>query len=237
MIRINLLDESKMSIQLNEASSSDEKTTSLQAPWFKSWLILGSSIAGFLWILYFGYYWFMIRSPLNTIVEELAIHQKTLDILKPEVAENEVLGKKKEEVKAECDEYEKFINSKKNWARVLNVLSDELPEEIVFKKLEVFVKPYQMKHRTAGGGLALDFVDCFVVEIEMEIREEFQAKVSAYMRKIQENPWIKAILVGIEDSGMNWDQSQNIFATRVDLFFLKSEPSRDENSLSVGKPS
>jgi hypothetical protein len=207
--------------------SQEEKTT-LGSPWFKNGLIFGTSIAGFLWILYFGYYWFMIHGPLNAMAEKLAICQKTLDVLTPEVAQNEVLNKKKVVLKAECDEYEKFIHSKKNWARVLNILSDELPDEILFKNLEMSVKPYRMKRKAVGGELALDFVDCFLVAIEMEIQEEFQAKVNAYMKKIQENPWIKTILAGVEDSGMNWDRSQSIFATRVDLFFLKSGLSQEQ---------
>ncbi len=224
MIRVNLLDETQIVKAFHQNPELDEQTIQWSLPWFKNWIILGPLIAGFLLVLYLGYYRVAIHAPLNKVLENLAANQKVLDTLKPQIIENEALSKEWTIIKKEFDEYEKFLNTKKNWARVLNILSDELFDEIVFKKLEVTSRPYQKKRKTPGGGLVLDSIDCVVIGVEMDIPEDFQAKMSLYMKKIRENLWIKTFLVGMEDSGMNWNQSQKVFSTRMEMFFVKSFP-------------
>ena len=221
MIKLNLMDEAEIARNLQQSGGFSVSSNSASKR--PNWFVMGPAIAAVLYLCFLGYYFVAIKGPLSEMVVEVQDCDKKLATLKPKAAETREIQKKLEDIKKVATEFEKFLNSKKNWAKVLNVLSDELPEEVVFEGLAISDGTYSKKVKS-DKGLSTANLKCDILKVDISVSAEAQAKVSSYEKKLKTHPWLSSEVAGVESSGLVL-VNEKYYSSSITLYFEKLQES------------
>lgn len=219
MIKLNLLDDAEIQKNLQQAGAAGISVAG--GPKKINWFVLGPCIAGVVYLIFILYYIFGIKAPLSDIKTEVLDTQAKLTQLKPKAAETQKLEKELNELKKYNFEFEKFLINKQNWAKILNLLSDELPDEILFKSMSITDFKYTKKTKTDKGLLTVQ-IPCQVLKIDIEVPQEFQSKVAAYEKKLKTHKWLSTRVINVESTGLVLINEKN-YSSSLKLYFPKSQ--------------
>lgn len=183
MIRINLLDESEIpkggietdTVKIVGSGGSEQQ--------FKK--ILTGMIAGFAGVLlvYVLYYFFSVGGALGDLELEFAANAKKVGELEPKVNEYAALSAELEKLQSVKKEFDAFTSAKIEWARFLNIVSDELPEEVLVKNISTVTKKYKLKRKT-DEGLVTELVPAVAAVIQIQVSEEHQGRVNEFRKRL-----------------------------------------------------
>ncbi|MBN2143031.1 MAG: hypothetical protein JW774_00250 [Candidatus Aureabacteria bacterium] len=217
IVKLNLLDESEIPKETSSEMVSVEAVVTHAGG--KNWLIMGPAILAGIFLCYAFYYFFFVKMPLNKIRNEITVNENILSELKPQVAEAEEAAKKLDIIKNHVKEFEIFIHSKKSWSKILNVLSDEVPDEIIFTRITLSSGTYRKKNKT-DAGLLTTKLESDILKIDMEVPEAAQNVIPVYLKKLKNHPWLKTVLFAIESGGLALREKN--YATSFQLYFAKN---------------
>lgn len=223
MIKLNLLDDAEIQKNLQQAGAAGISVVG--GPKKINWFILGPCIAGVVYVIFILYYIFGIKAPLSDLKIEMNDSQSKLAQLKPKAAETQKLEKELLNLKTYNEEFEKFLFNKQNWAKILNILSDELPDEIVFQNISISDFKYTRKTKTDKGLLTVQ-IPCQVFKLDIEVPQEFQSKVAAYEKKLKSNKWLSEKVINIESTGLVLVNEKN-YSSSLKVYFQKT---KEENT-------
>jgi len=224
MINLNLLNEKDIPANLSSGKASVEKINYSGSK--KNKLLIIIPLVSF--VIYLGilaYYFFVVRAPLADLKDQIRSNKASLVKLTPQAEET---VKKEDELKilkVTLNEFESFLFTKNSWAHVLNILSNEVMDEIIFNKMEVAPGFFSKKERTKTGVLKKK-VPVIIMTLSLNIPEEFSNKISTYKKKLEHNKELKRVLYKIEDTGLS--ARKNSYSTSFKLFFIQS--SKDYNN-------
>ena len=219
MIKLNLLDDAEIQKNIQQAGAAGIAVAG--APKKINWFIAGPSIAALLYVFFILYYIFGIKAPLSEIKTEMQDTQTKLMQLKPKAAETQKLEKELADLKAYNAEFENFLVNKQNWAKILNILSDELPDEIIFQNISISDFKYTKKTKTDKGLLTVQ-IPCQVLKIDIEVPQEFQSKVASYEKKLKTHKWLSSRVINVEITGLVLVNEKN-YSSSLKLYFPKSQ--------------
>lgn len=219
MIKLNLLDDAEIQKNLQQAGAAGISVVG--APKKINWFILGPAIAGVVYLIFILYYLFGIKAPLSELKIEMQDTQTKLTQLKPKAAETQKLENELKNLKVYNGEFENFLVNKQNWAKILNILSDELPEEIIFQNISITDFKYTKKTKTDKGLLTVQ-IPCQVFKIDIEVPQEFQSKVAAYEKKLKTHKWLSNAVINVESTGLVLINEKN-YSSSLKLYFPKSQ--------------
>jgi len=219
MIRLNLLPENMIP---KDAASEAESGSETKKAFRVNWFILGPVLAAVLYLIYLGVFFGMIRGPLGRTKADVLSIEKQMNALKPKVSETESLEKELEELNAKLTEFNLFLGAKKNWARVLNILSDTLPDEVVFSSVSLKKGSFRRKVRTEEGGLTAENVDTDLLSVKVHVDEDSQSRIPEYMKRLRNDKWMAQWLGGSANTGMALSRGK--YVTQLELHFFEELP-------------
>jgi Tfp pilus assembly protein PilN len=223
MIRLNLLDESERPKTTQEIGVKPTKLT-LGSSKIQKGIIWGSVGVAVVYVAFLGYYFIGVRAPLEKYRARNAENKKTLAQLKPRVQEANEAKKELEEIQKTVEQYDNFVLSKKRWAHILNVLSNELPEEILFERMTISDGNYTMKTKTDSGLVSVD-KKCKILKIDIEVPEDHQGKISNYIKRLEKHRWLRERTFDVENTGMFLRKKK--YTTSIQIY-VKKFPGEEE---------
>ena len=225
MIKLNLLDENEIARGMQQAGAMGTQTSSVPSAKMPKAFLLAPIVAGVIYLGLLGYYFLEIKGPLGEIQNEYEECEKKISQLTPKVAEAEKSFKERDSLKKYAGEFENFILEKKNWSRILNILSDELPDEIVFASLNVSESNFSKKTKTDKGLLTVS-LPCILLRVDLSVPEEFQSKISAYEKKLKSNSWLSQFMLGLETTGLMLNDK--CYTSSLKIYFVKIQEKTNE---------
>jgi len=219
MINLNLLNEKDIPSNPLSSFSSNKETISSSGTKKNKWFVIAPLIAVVIYLGILAYYFFIVRAPLADLKEQIRSSKSSLAKLIPKAEEAVKKEEELQKLKLKLNEFEEFLLTKNNWSHILNILSNELMDEIVFNKMNIAPSFFNKKEKTKKGVIAKK-VPTITLTLELEVPEEFSNKVSAYKKKLEHNKILKRILYKIEDTGLS--ARKNSYSTSFKLFFIQS---------------
>lgn len=225
MIKINLIDAEELEKLKQVQKRSSAQSIQITSPKVKKGITIGVSVASLFYVMFILYFVFMVRKPLVDLKKELADTKSAVNQLKPGVEAVNELEKNISEIKKKTSEYDKFIEGRFNLARILNILSNELPDEIIFQQLTFSPKELVVKERTKNG-LVTSKTDAMNLSLNISVPEEYQGKVSQYVRKLKENDQLSKKMIKIENTGLSLRNKS--YTGNIEIFFKLPEDNKNE---------
>ena len=209
MIQLNLLDEKDIpKDELDTPEKGKKKSKGV------NWFVLGPCIGGLLYILFMVYYFVGVKGPLGDVSDEYRSMQSEFRGLEPKVKEHAELTSDLSKLQLHYAEFVEFRGSKKNWAKVLNILSNELPDEVVFASMNSKKGKIKRKEKTKKG-LVTEVKEADILSIELKVPEQYQSKIAVYIKKLEKHDWLSKILLSVD--GGDLSLREGVYNTRISL--------------------
>ncbi|EKD28570.1 MAG: hypothetical protein ACD_79C00274G0003 [uncultured bacterium] len=213
MIKLNLLDEAALA-QISGGRSSRKPLTKVQKG-----LVIGGSSFGAIYLIILIYYFIGIKGPLKELSNQMQENQGTLTKLTPIVTEVQNVETELEKLKKISSQFDLFVNQKKNWSQILNILSDEIPDEMIFTSLKIGKGDFEIKKKTKTG-LVKEKVPSIILTIGVEVTEDQQSKVSVYIKNLKKHSIFSTLIHEIESGGLQL--RGNSYVTNLMLYLKNS---------------